>query len=152
MGTVYCGPYADMIGYDHEGYAARLLPDGTETGTWTYATREFHGYRAHCACGWRGGVVQPATDAGENAALDEWDRDHLRPLIHQEACQHSVPADALLDLTHELCEALTGTVDQDGNERLTEHSRGLVQAVESLHRLLDDLSRQESSSPAGRRS
>ena len=103
MGTVYCGPYADAIGYDdHEGYAARILPDGTETGTWTYETREFRGYRAHCACGWRGTAIHPATDAGEDAALDDWDRDHLRPLIQEEARRHVVTADVLLDVIHQL--------------------------------------------------
>jgi hypothetical protein len=40
--------------YDHEGYAARRLPDGTLTGTWTYATREFSAYVAACGCGWHG--------------------------------------------------------------------------------------------------
>jgi hypothetical protein len=86
MGTVYCGPYADAIGYDdHEGYAARILPDGTETGTWTYETREFIGYRAHCACGWRGTLTYPPTERGEGLAYEERDRDHLRPLIAAEA-------------------------------------------------------------------
>ncbi|HVH24453.1 MAG TPA: hypothetical protein VNA11_18550 [Pseudonocardia sp.] len=48
-------PYADTIGYDdHEGYAARTLPDGTPTATWTYQTRHFLAYQACCACGWCG--------------------------------------------------------------------------------------------------
>jgi hypothetical protein len=140
MGTVYCGPYADVIGYsDHEGYATRLLPDGTESGTWTYETREFHGYRAYCECGWRGVVVHPPTDAGEEAALDEWDRDHLRLLIRQEARRHVVSAAVLVDFARELRMALTWTVDQHGNKRLTGRSRGLVDAAERLEHLLDDL-------------
>jgi hypothetical protein len=145
MGTVYCGPYADAIGYDdHEGHAARLLPDGTETSTWTYATCEFHGYRAHCACGWRAAAVHPATDAGEEAALDDWDSYHLRPLIQKEARRHNVPADVLLHFTRELLVAPTYTVDERGRERLTERSRGLVYAVEQLEHLLDDLAQQSS--------
>lgn len=148
MGTVYCGPYADAIGYDHEGYAARLLPDGAETGTWTYATREFHGHRAHCECGWRSAAVHPATDAGEEAALEDWDRDHLRPLIREEACRHVVPAELLLHFVRELRESLTWTVDQHGNERLTDRSYGLVDAAEQLEHLLDDHARHEPSSPA----
>jgi len=144
MGTVYCGPYADAIGYnDHEGYAARILPDGTETGTWTYATREFRGYRAHCACGWASTLVHPATDAGEEAALDDWDHGHLRPLIQDEARRHLVPADVLLGLVSELLGAVTCTVDERGDEALTDRSRGLLDAVERLEHLLDDLARRE---------
>jgi hypothetical protein len=62
MGVTYHGPYAEAIGYDdHEGYAARILPDGTETAVWTYETREFRAYRTRCACGWRGSGRYPAT-------------------------------------------------------------------------------------------
>lgn len=139
MGTVYCGPYADAIGDDHEGYAARLLPDGTETGIWTYETREFHGYCARCECGWRGVVVHPPTDAGEDAALDEWDRNHLRLLVRAEARRHVVSAAVLLDFASELRDALTWTVDSRGAKKLTGRSRGLVDAAERLEHLLDDL-------------
>ena len=64
MGAIYCGPYADTIGYDdHEGYAARILPDGTHTATVTHQTRHFLAYQACCACGWADGRY-PATDTG----------------------------------------------------------------------------------------
>lgn len=149
MGTVYCGPYADAIGYDdHEGYAARLLPDGTETGTWTYATREFRGHRARCACGWRGTATHPATDAGEEAALDDWDCDHLRPLIQEAARHHTVTADLLLDVIQQLQASVTSTTDEQGRETLTERSRGVLHAAEQVEHLLDDLARQQ---PTGRR-
>jgi len=138
MGTVYCGPYADAIGYDdHEGYAARILPDGKETGTWTYATREFRGYRACCACGWRGTATHPATDAGEDVALDDWDHDHLRPLIQEEARRHVVSADVLLDVVHQL-----RTSAMLGVETLTERGRGVLDAAELVERLVADLARQ----------
>ena len=40
-------PYADTISYDdHEGYGARILPDGTQTATLTYQTRHFLAYQA----------------------------------------------------------------------------------------------------------
>lgn len=144
MGTVYCGPHADAIGYDdHEGYAVRILPDGTETGTWTYATREFQGYRPGCACGWTSELVHPATDAGEDAALDDWDRCHLRPLIQEEARRHLVPADVVLSLVRELRGAVTSTVDEHGNEALTDRSRGLVDAAERLEDLLGDSARRD---------
>jgi hypothetical protein len=141
MGTVYCGPYADAIGYDdHEGYAARILPDGTETGTWTYETREFRGCRAHCACGWRGTATHPATDADEDAALDDWDRDHLRPLIQEEARRHVVTADVLLDVIHKLRTSATWVADT-----VTEHGRGVLDAAEMVEHLVADLARQEAS-------
>lgn len=144
MGTVYCGPYADAIGYDdHEGYAVRILPDGTETGTWTYVTREFQGYRPGCACGWTSELVHPATEAGEDAALDDWDRGHLRPLIQEEARRHLIPADAVLGLVRELRGAVAYTVDEYGTETLTDRSRGLVDAAERLEDLLDDLARRK---------
>jgi hypothetical protein len=58
--------------YDHEGYAARKLGDGTLTGTWTATTAAFIAYVACCECGWTAGVEHPPTQAGEDAALDEW--------------------------------------------------------------------------------
>ena len=80
MGRVYCGPYAQQVG-GHEGYAARLLPDETLTGTWTAETDEFVAYVSACGCGWAGETRHSPTDAGEDAALEEWDRFHLAPLI-----------------------------------------------------------------------
>lgn len=137
MGTSYWGPFAEQIDADrHEGYAARILPDGTETGTWTYETREFTGYRAHCECGWRGTTTYPPTERGAELADEEWDRDHLRPLIDAEAQRHSVTAARLLDLTRELRLSLPTT--PDGRE-LTERGRGALDVVERLEQMLDEL-------------
>jgi hypothetical protein len=58
--------------YDHEGYAARKLPDGTLTGTWTAATAAFTAYVASCACGWAATAEHPPTEAGEDTALHDW--------------------------------------------------------------------------------
>ncbi|MEU6643203.1 hypothetical protein ABZ863_11695 [Saccharomonospora sp. NPDC046836] len=144
MGTVYCGPYADKIGYDlHEGYAARILPDGTETGTWTYETREFVGHRAHCTCGWRGQHRYPATDHGENLAHEEWDHDHLRPMVDAEARRHTVPATVLLALARELRHSVTTTVNDRGEQVLTERGRSMHDAAQLLDQLLDELARGE---------
>lgn len=140
MGTIYCGPFAEQIdSYRHEGYAARILPDGTETGSWTYETREFTGYRAHCDCGWRGTTTYPPTERGEELADEEWDHDHLRPLIDTEAQRHTVPASRLLDLTRDLRGSLPTTVDEHGMEVLTERGRGALDTVERLERSLDEL-------------
>jgi hypothetical protein len=57
---------------DHEGYAARKLEDGTLTGTWTQATAAFTAYVASCACGWTATAEHPPTEAGKDAALDDW--------------------------------------------------------------------------------
>jgi hypothetical protein len=140
MGTIYCGPFAEQADtYSHEGYAARILPDGTETGTWTYETRESTGYRAHCDCGWRGTTTYPPTEQGEDLADEEWDRDHRRPLINAEAQWHTVTAARLLDLTRSLRASLPTTVDEHGAEVLTDRGRGALDVVESLEQLLDDL-------------
>ncbi|MQA11731.1 MAG: hypothetical protein GEU98_24915 [Pseudonocardiaceae bacterium] len=146
MGITYCGVYADAINTDdHEGYAARILPDGTETGTWTYATREFIGYRAHCDCGWRGQHHYPATEQGEQLADDEWDHHHLRPLLETEARRHTVPATVLLAFSRELRESLTYTTDAQGDRVLTERTAGVLDAASRLDNLLDDLSREVTS-------
>jgi hypothetical protein len=71
--------------WDHEGYADRRLPDGQLAGgVWTYATREFTAYVAACGCGWQATGEHPPTEAGEEAAVDQWRSEHATPLLaHQ---------------------------------------------------------------------
>jgi hypothetical protein len=76
--------------WDHEGYAARRLPDGTLTGTWTQATREFDGYRAACGCGWRGEVDYLPTETGGEFAIDQWRSEHAEPLLARQAERHQL--------------------------------------------------------------
>jgi hypothetical protein len=68
--------------HDHDGYAARKLPDGTITSA---ETSEFVAYVAACDCGaddeWWGATEYPPTDEGSAAALAEWERIHARPLL-----------------------------------------------------------------------
>ncbi len=66
--------------YHHEGYCARRLPDGTLTGVWSTETARFEAYVASCGCGWHGGD-HPPTEAGYEAAVDEWEADHARPML-----------------------------------------------------------------------
>jgi hypothetical protein len=73
--------------WDHEGYAARRLPDGTLTGTWTRATREFDAYVAACGCGWRGTVDYTPTETGQEFAIDQWRVTHAEPLLARQAGQ-----------------------------------------------------------------
>lgn len=130
MGMTYCGVYADAIdSYSHEGYAARILSDGTETSRRTGATQRFVGYRAHCGCGWRGTSTYPPTESGEGHADEDWERNHLRPLIHDEARRHTVPAQRLVDLARDLRESALSPGDR---------SRGLLQAADCLEQLLDE--------------
>jgi hypothetical protein len=76
--------------WDHEGYAARRLPDGTLTDTWTYATREFTAYVPACGCGWRADREHPPTEDGEQAALEQWDTEHATPLLQRQAERRQV--------------------------------------------------------------
>ncbi len=66
--------------YDHEGYGARQLPDGTLTGVWSAETAKFEAYVASCGCGWHGGH-HPPTEAGYDSAVEEWEADPARPLL-----------------------------------------------------------------------
>jgi hypothetical protein len=66
---------------DHEGYAARRLPDGTLTSTWTRDTAAFETYVGACGCGWTGADQHPPTEAGCTAAEDQWEHAHARPLL-----------------------------------------------------------------------
>jgi hypothetical protein len=81
MSRVYCGPYAEQVGYDHEGYAARVLQDGTVTSSWTADTAESGGYVGACTCGWTGERHHAVDDAGEDDAAEDWELLHLAPLI-----------------------------------------------------------------------
>jgi hypothetical protein len=73
--------------WDHEGYAARRLPNGTLTGTWTTATDAFTAYVPACGCGWYGDRTYPPTEAGEELALEQWDTEHATPLLDRQANQ-----------------------------------------------------------------
>ena len=66
---------------DHEGYAARRLPDGTLTSTWTRDTAAFDGYVGACCCGWNASNHHPPTEGGRTAAEDQWEVAHARPLL-----------------------------------------------------------------------
>ena len=150
MGTIYCGPFSAEIDegtlYGHEGYAVQVLQDGTESGYWV---RSFRKYRAGCACGWRGATVHPPTDSGEDAAGDQWDDEHLQPLIRAVAAQRGVPATALLDLIVELRRTAATTEDRpDG--RLTEREVGRYEVIEALEARLEDLAVELPPTPAPR--
>lgn len=91
--------------YDHEGYGARLLSDGTLTATWSAETASFEAYVAACSCGWRGGE-HPPTDEGYDGAVDAWEHDHARPLLAD-----TVPASVTNAVT-DAKQAITGLVSE----------------------------------------
>jgi hypothetical protein len=116
---------------DHEGYAARRLPDGTLTSTWTHATREFDAYMAACGCGWQASVDYLPTDTGEQFAIDQWWTSHAEPLLVRQAQQRRA------ELAQAL-RALGGIADfVDNPANLPQISR----VADRVRALVDDLQR-----------
>lgn len=95
MGTILTD-YGDL-GYEHEGYPAQLLNDGSATGTpspekWPRMTGQL---LAACSCGWIGLTPYPARqecdEDAEALALYEWEHIHARPVL--ERAQQSLLAE-----------------------------------------------------------
>jgi hypothetical protein len=84
----------------HEGYPLRQLPDGITTSRWPTGTARSTGYIAACDCGWTGADRYEPTEDGYDAALDEWEHDHARPLL-----EHVIP-DRVQELLRETMRAL----------------------------------------------
>jgi len=87
MGTFVTG-YGDE-GYDHEGYAAQVLSDGTLTNTSSNDTEARRsGQVVACGCGWRGTtryatITGPLDAAAHNLALEEWEHQYVRPTLER---------------------------------------------------------------------
>ena len=81
MGTILTS-YGDAA-YDHEGYPAQILDDGTLTGTSSTETRPrmVGQVVAACSCGWAGATRYPSRREGDEAALAEWEHTHARPVL-----------------------------------------------------------------------
>lgn len=148
MGITYHGPYADQIGYEtHEGYVAHVLDDGTLTGTYSAETRSrmIGAVMAACDCGWTGqhryASPTPADENAENEALAEWDDEHLQPMIRAIAARQTIPATALLDLATDLRSRADAEYRDGGDNALTPRGRGLYDAADEIHRLLNQQAR-----------
>jgi hypothetical protein len=135
MGIVYVGPYADDVHAeaDHEGYAARLWPDGRITGSWGGE----HGWTGHiglvgaCDCGWCSDRIRLSGDLNSpeyEAAERDFEVEHLDPLI-KAAKNRSWPDWARR--TADRANYIATLVEQD--------RRG--EAREALDRLRDDVNR-----------
>jgi hypothetical protein len=71
--------------WDHEGYADQRLADGRLTGgRWQ---ERCMGFVPACGCGWHASGDFPPTEAGEQAALDDWHDAHATPLHERQAQQ-----------------------------------------------------------------
>ena len=85
MGLILTG-YGDDA-YDHEGYVAQVLDDGSLTSTYSAETepRMVGQVVPACDCGWTGSTRYPATgpfdEAAEELAFGEWERDHVRSTL-----------------------------------------------------------------------
>ena len=153
MGTIYCGPFTAEINegtrYGHEGYAVQVLHDGTESGHFVLGS--FREYRACCDCGWRAAAVHPPTNAGEDAALDQWHTEHLDPLIRAAAARYVVPATVLLDLIAELRRTSARPEAFESEGRLSERETGRFDVIEILESRLEDIAVDRPDQPASRR-
>jgi hypothetical protein len=119
--------------WDHEGYAARRLPDGTLTGTWTHATRAFTAFVPACGCGWHAQREYPPTEDGEQATLDDWHGAHATPLLERQGQQRRA------ELAQGL-RALGGIADfVDNPANLPRIGR----AADRVRELVDDLERDQ---------
>jgi hypothetical protein len=116
--------------WDHEGYAARRLPDGTLAGTWTWATREFTAFAAACDCGWRGTVGYPPTDLGEEMALDHWQLEHASPLLDQLAERHRAELAQGLRALGGIANFVDNPANLSRISRAAERVRELAEAVQ----------------------
>lgn len=151
MGTTYCGPFSAEINegtrYGHEGYAVQVLHDGTESGHFVLGS--FRECRACCDCGWRATTMHPPTDAGEDAALDQWSDEHLNPLIRAVAARYVVPATLLLDLIAELRRRSLSAESPQPDGRLTDRGAGRFDVIEVLESRLEDMTVERPTSSAG---
>jgi hypothetical protein len=118
---------------DHEGYAARRLPDGTLTSTWV---RGFTAFVPACGCGWHGDREHPATEDGEEAALDQWDTDHASPLLERQAERQRADLARVLGWLGGQAERRHDPAGLERVGRALERARGLVNEVQrDLERL-----------------
>jgi hypothetical protein len=66
---------------DHEGYAARRLPDGTLTSTWTRDTAAFDADVGACTCGSTRTDQHPPHRSGTHRRRGPWEHAHARPVL-----------------------------------------------------------------------
>jgi len=115
---------------DHEGYAVRRLPDGTLTGTWTHATREFTAYVAGCDCGWRGTGEYPPTEEGWELAVEAWRTEHAEPELARQAERRLGELARVLEWLGTQADRLEDPATAQRVARAVDRARGLVTDVQ----------------------
>jgi hypothetical protein len=126
--------------WDHEGYAARKLPDGTLTSVWT---RKLTAHVAACGCGWRGSGEHPPTEAGEELAVDQWRWEHAQPLLERQATRRREQLGRVLGWLGHQTDRLEDRATLERIRRALDRTRALV---DDLQR---DLARETGQREAG---
>jgi hypothetical protein len=130
---------------DHEGYVLWRLADGALTAAWTSENRrKLTAYVADCECGWRSNREHPATEHGEDAAREEWVREHAVPELARQAERRREQLASMLGWLNQQQGRLK---DPDDLRRVSD---GLAWASELTERLERDLGR-SASRPEGER-
>ena len=112
--------------WDHEGYAARRLPDRTLTGTWTHATREFTAFVAACGCGWHASNHHPPTEEGEELAIAQWRAEHAQPLLERQATRRREHLGRVLGWLGDQADRLQDPATLEHIGRALDRTRALV--------------------------
>jgi hypothetical protein len=130
---------------DHEGYVRWRLRDGTLTSAWTLDNqRQATAYVAECECGWRSRRTHPPTEQGDQAARQEWVREHAVPELARQATRQRQQLTSVLGWLSQQRDRLQ---DPDSLRRMSE---GLAWASELAERLQRDLTRSASQREADR--
>ncbi|MPZ67338.1 MAG: hypothetical protein GEU83_18160 [Pseudonocardiaceae bacterium] len=134
-------------GYEHEGYAAQVLDDGSLTSEHSNETaaRMIGQVIAACDCGWVGTTRYPTREecdeAAEELALQEWEHNHVRPVLEQHQRAQTTRLQRLL---RELADQLTTTGQSDPPlvDRLDRILRALDKATQLAHQLREQAEHQ----------
>lgn len=149
MGTILTS-YGEGA-YDHEGYAAQVLDDGSITGTYSNTTRPrmVGQVVAACGCGWAGTTRYPAPEPfdaqAEALALAEWETTHAVPVLTQARQDRAA---RLAQLLAGLAEAHRDHLQESRPDRhrvelLDRTLRTLANATELARELRDQAAEQE---------
>jgi hypothetical protein len=124
---------------DHEGSVLWRLAEGTLTAAWTLDNRrQVTAYVADCECGWRSTREHPPTVQGDQAARDEWVREHAVPELARQATRRRQQLASMLGWLGQQRDRLE---DPDSLRRVSE---GLAWAGGLAERLQRDLERRGS--------
>jgi hypothetical protein len=116
---------------DHEGCALWRLADGTLTGAWTHGVRDFTAYVAGCTCGWQSRHQHPPTEEGEEAAYQQWEREHAVVELARQATRHR----------QDLARVLAWLGDQAGRLEDPAILERVAGGLDRAHRLVSDVQR-----------